>query len=77
MDAWIISHPHRDHAGAFNEIMADPGDIVVKQIYDNGFDYDFIMAAGEPYDDITGALKLSCAHKGRAKCHAPKARRCT
>lgn len=53
VDAWIISHPHRDHAGAFNEIMADPGDIVVKQIYDNGFDYDFIMAAGEPYDDIT------------------------
>lgn len=53
VDAWIISHPHKDHAGAFNAIMKDPGDIVVKQIYDNGFDYDFIMAAGEPYDDIT------------------------
>lgn len=53
VDAWIISHPHKDHAGAFNAIYANPGDIVIGQIYDNGFDYDFIMAAGEPYDDIT------------------------
>lgn len=52
VDAWIITHPHKDHAGAFNAIMKNPGDIVVHQIYDNGFDYDFIMAAGEPYDDI-------------------------
>lgn len=53
VDAWIITHPHKDHAGAFNAIMANPDGIVVHQIYDNGFDYDFIMAAGEPYDDIT------------------------
>lgn len=52
VDAWIITHPHKDHAGAFNAIQKNPGDIVVHQIYDNGFDYDFIMAAGEPYDDI-------------------------
>lgn len=53
VDAWIISHPHKDHAGAFNAILANPNGIVIDQIYDNGFDYDFIMAAGEPYDDIT------------------------
>ena len=53
VDAWIISHPHQDHAGAFNVIYANPGDITIKNIYDNGFDYDFIEAAGEPYDDIT------------------------
>lgn len=53
VDAWIISHPHRDHAGAFNQIYADPQGITIKQIYDNGFDYDFIEAVGEPYDDIT------------------------
>lgn len=53
VDAWIISHPHRDHAGAFNAIYANPGDIVIKEIYDNGFDYDFIESVGEPYDDIT------------------------
>lgn len=53
VDAWIITHPHKDHAGAFNAIMANPDGIVVRQIYDNGFDYDFIMSVGEPYDDIT------------------------
>lgn len=53
VDAWIISHPHQDHAGAFNVIYSNPGDITIKAIYDNGFDYDFIEAAGEPYDDIT------------------------
>lgn len=53
VDAWIITHPHQDHAGAFNEIMENPNGIVVHQIYDNGFDYDFIMEVGEPYDDIT------------------------
>ncbi len=52
VSAWIISHPHQDHAGAFNVIMADPGEIVVDEIYDNGFDYDFIEASGEPYDDL-------------------------
>lgn len=53
VDAWIISHPHQDHAGAFNAIYANPGDITVHAIYDNGFDYDFIESVGEPYDDIT------------------------
>ncbi len=53
VDAWIISHPHRDHAGAFNAIFADPGEIEIKAVYDNGFDYDFIESVGEPYDDIT------------------------
>lgn len=53
VDAWILSHPHRDHAGAFNAIYASPDGITIKKIYDNGFDYDFIETAGEPYDDIT------------------------
>jgi beta-lactamase superfamily II metal-dependent hydrolase len=53
VDAWIITHPHQDHAGAFNEIFADPQGITVKAVYDNGFDYEFIESVGEPYDDIT------------------------
>ena len=53
VNGWVISHPHRDHAGAFNAIYANPGDIVVDAVYDNGFDYDFIESVGEPYDDIT------------------------
>lgn len=53
VDAWIISHPHKDHAGAFNEIYANPDGIEIRAIYDNGFNYDFIELVGEPYDDIT------------------------
>lgn len=53
VDAWIISHPHRDHAGAFNAIFANPGGIEIRAVYDNGFDYEFIESVGEPYDDIT------------------------
>lgn len=53
VDAWIITHPHKDHAGAFNAILKNPDGIIIRQIYDNGFDYDFIMSTGEPYDDIT------------------------
>ncbi len=52
VDAWIISHPHQDHAGAFNAICAAPEGITIRQIYDNGFDYEFIRSVGEPYDDI-------------------------
>ena len=32
---------------------AAPDGITIDAVYDNGFDYDFIEAAGEPYDDIT------------------------
>lgn len=53
VDAWIITHPHQDHAGAFIEILKDLQDISIQTIYDNGFDYDFIENVGEPYDDIT------------------------
>ena len=53
VNAWILSHPHQDHAGAFNQIYAAPDGITIDAVYDNGFDYDFIEAAGEPYDDIT------------------------
>ena len=52
VNAWIITHPHQDHAGAFNEIMADLQGITIEQIYDNGFDYEFIKNAGEKYDDL-------------------------
>lgn len=53
VDAWIISHPHQDHAGAFNIIYADLQDITIDTIYDNSYDYDFVEKEGEPFDDIT------------------------
>ncbi len=31
--AWILTHPHQDHIGAFNEIYPKPGDITIEEIY--------------------------------------------
>lgn len=33
VDAWILTHPHFDHVGAFNEIYADPQGMKIKEIY--------------------------------------------
>ena len=52
VDAWIISHPHQDHAGAFNKIYADPQGITIDRIYDSPIDYDVVKNAGEKWDDL-------------------------
>lgn len=33
VDAWILTHPHRDHAGAFTEIYKKPGKLKIKKVY--------------------------------------------
>lgn len=33
VDAWIITHPHRDHAGTFCEIYKKPGKLKIDQVY--------------------------------------------
>lgn len=33
VDAWIITHPHRDHAGAFTEIFKKPGKMKIDKVY--------------------------------------------
>lgn len=33
VDAWILTHPHQDHIGAFNVIYKDLQDIVVNKVY--------------------------------------------
>ena len=34
VNAWILSHPHQDHAGAFNQIYASPDGITIDAVYD-------------------------------------------
>lgn len=48
--AWIITHPHPDHAGAFNIIMNDPGDIVVDDIYCPTVDIDRYRETAHDWD---------------------------
>lgn len=52
VDAWIISHPHQDHAGAFNKIYADLQGISIDKIYDSPIDYETVKKAGEKWDDL-------------------------
>ena len=33
VDAWVITHPHSDHAGAFTEIYKNPGKMKIKKVY--------------------------------------------
>lgn len=33
VDAWILTHPHQDHIGAFMEIYDDPKDITIDKVY--------------------------------------------
>jgi len=33
VDAWILTHPHQDHIGAFNAIYPNPGEITIGEIY--------------------------------------------
>ncbi|MFV0528560.1 MAG: MBL fold metallo-hydrolase [Lachnospiraceae bacterium] len=33
VDAWILTHPHPDHIGAFNKIYASPGALKIGQVY--------------------------------------------
>ncbi|MDO5147437.1 MAG: FN3 associated domain-containing protein [Eubacteriales bacterium] len=52
VDAWILTHPHPDHIGAFNEIYAHPDGIVIKQIYDNPVNYAYYDTVDKPWDEI-------------------------
>jgi beta-lactamase superfamily II metal-dependent hydrolase len=52
VDLWILTHPHQDHIGAFNEIYANPDGITIDQIYDSPVDYDTVKNQ-EKWDDIT------------------------
>lgn len=52
VDAWIITHPHPDHIGAFIEIMKDPGDISVSDIYTIDIDYSYYSSVAQEVDRI-------------------------
>ncbi|MCM1273467.1 MAG: MBL fold metallo-hydrolase [Clostridium sp.] len=53
--AWIISHPHPDHAGAFNVIMEEKDDIVVDDIYTIDMNYELYEKTAQDYDDFSTA----------------------
>ena len=54
VDAWIITHPHPDHTGAFNVIMAGntDGSVVVEKIYSTDVNRARYQETAHDYDGI-------------------------
>ncbi len=52
VDAWIITHYHKDHVDAFNEIYADPQGIDIKEIYVSPLDADVFYSRAQEWDDV-------------------------
>ena len=52
VDAWIITHPHPDHVGAFNTIWENPGDLEVADLYTIEMDYNSYRERAEEWDDF-------------------------
>lgn len=51
VDAWILTHPHPDHIGAFVKLYKDR-DIKIDAVYDNGVDYEEYDSVDQEWDDI-------------------------
>ena len=50
VDCWILTHPHNDHIGAFNQIYADPAGIEIGQIYTTYIDQEKYRQKAQPWD---------------------------
>lgn len=51
VDAWILTHPHPDHVGAFNGIYAS-GLVDISTIYAVPVDHDLYQAKAQPWDEF-------------------------
>lgn len=52
VDAWIVTHPHPDHAGAFNKIYAKPNGIKIKQVYATRLNAELYEEKAQEWDGI-------------------------
>ena len=48
--AWFLTHYHPDHVDALNEILADPQDLLIAQIYVSPIDYERYITEAKPWD---------------------------
>lgn len=51
VDTWILTHPHKDHIGAFNVIYPDPQGITIDRILTIDLDVDLYMENAKEWDD--------------------------
>ncbi len=65
VDGWILTHPHPDHIGAFNEIYCLPESITIGQIYTVAMDYGQYRDYAQEWDDF-GVFDEFCVLTGEA-----------
>lgn len=68
VDAWILTHPHPDHIGAFNEVYRS-GEVKIDAIYDNGLDYEYYDMVDEAWDEIAVYQEYLELTGGESKVH--------
>ena len=52
VDAWILTHYHKDHVDAFNEIYEDPQGITIDNIYATPLDAELFHSVAQEWDDV-------------------------
>ena len=52
VDAWILTHAHEDHMGAFVEIMQSSHKIEVSNVYTINIDYAYYASVAQPVDRL-------------------------
>lgn len=52
VNAWILTHYHPDHIGAFNNIYQDPQGITINGVYATSYDVDLFQSAAQEWDGI-------------------------
>ena len=52
VSTWILTHPHPDHIGAFNEIYSDPQGIKINNIITIDMDYNLYKENAQAWDDF-------------------------
>lgn len=81
VDAWIVTHYHADHVGAFNKIYSDLQGIEIKNVYVPNYDRKHFMSVAYQWDDVDfynrfltiteGATNVISISKNAAEGYAP------
>lgn len=58
VDAWFVTHPHRDHAGAFYEIYKEPGKLEIDKVYMVDMAPVDLCLSNAPWDEVEVYEKL-------------------
>ena len=66
VEAWILTHPHPDHIGAFNKIYVDPQGIEIKKVYAVDMDYELYKSKAQKWDEFECYDTFCKITKGKA-----------